>query len=232
VTFLDGGTTLTTVALTNGTATYSTAALLSGNHTLSVSYSGDTNYSGSAVASSGAAVVTVAPLDFSFTGSNAMSQTVIPGAAASFTYAVTPTYGTYPATVSFTVTGLPPGATYTLTPSTLAANAGAQTVTLNVQTADIAAKNTSPLGGGMTPLILALLMLPMAGARRLRNSRQKLTRYIALLLLVAGLAGAAGLTGCGGGNGFLGQSPKNYTVTVTATAGTVQHTFTSTLNLQ
>jgi sugar lactone lactonase YvrE len=207
------------------------STLATGGYTLSVSYGGDTNYSGSVITSSGVAVITVVALDFSFTGSSAMSKTVVPGKAASFTYALIPTDGSYPATVSFTVTGLPPGATYTLTPSTLAVNAGAQTVTLNIQTADIAAKNTSPLGGSMT-LLLALLMLSMAGARRLRNSGQKLTRYIALLLLVAGLAGAAGLTGCGGGNGFLGTSPKNYAITVTATAGTVQRTITSTLNLQ
>jgi hypothetical protein len=41
-----------------------------------------------------------------------------------------------------------------------------------------------------------------------------------------------GLSGCGAGNGFLGQPPANYTITVTATSGTTQHVSTITLNLQ
>jgi hypothetical protein len=56
-----------------------------------------------------------------------------------------------------------------------------------------------------------------------------------LFALIAG-AVALGLTGCGDG-GFYPQSPKTYTITVTATAAnavntTVQHTTTVTLVTQ
>jgi len=47
VTFKDGGTTLSTVILAGGQASYSTAALNSGSHTISAVYSGDSTFSSS-----------------------------------------------------------------------------------------------------------------------------------------------------------------------------------------
>lgn len=61
-------------------------------------------------------------------------------------------------------------------------------------------------------------------ARRLRNMG------MALLLLAGGLATFA-VSGCGG-SGFFAQSAENYTITVTATAGNLEHTATFTLNVQ
>jgi hypothetical protein len=48
------------------------------------------------------------------------------------------------------------------------------------------------------------------------------------------LAATAGLSGCGGynGNGFFGQSPQNYTITITATSGSIQHSVSVMLNVQ
>lgn len=42
----------------------------------------------------------------------------------------------------------------------------------------------------------------------------------------------ASLSGCGSANGFNGQAVKNYTVTVTAVSGEVQHSIDVNLNLQ
>ena len=39
-----------------------------------------------------------------------------------------------------------------------------------------------------------------------------------------------GLTGCGTGNGFFGQVPKTYNITITATSGTIQHSVNVTLS--
>ncbi|NPV08433.1 MAG: Ig-like domain repeat protein [Anaerolineae bacterium] len=44
ITFKDGGTTLDTVSLVGGVATYSTSALAVGNHSITAEYSGDGNY--------------------------------------------------------------------------------------------------------------------------------------------------------------------------------------------
>jgi hypothetical protein len=48
VTFKDGGTTLATVSLSGGIATFSTSTLAVGNHAITVSYSGDSNFNSSA----------------------------------------------------------------------------------------------------------------------------------------------------------------------------------------
>ena len=48
-----------------------------------------------------------------------------PGVATSFTFALSPMSKAYPAAVSFNVGGLPAGATYTMTPSTIPSTGGA-----------------------------------------------------------------------------------------------------------
>lgn len=53
-----------------------------------------------------------------------------------------------------------------------------------------------------------------------------------LLLIIAGLAGVVSLTGCGVTNGFLGQAPKDYAITITASSGAVQHSLAVNLNVQ
>jgi trimeric autotransporter adhesin len=42
----------------------------------------------------------------------------------------------------------------------------------------------------------------------------------------------AGLSGCGTNNGFFGQPSQTYTITVTATSGTLSHATTVTLTIE
>jgi len=231
VTILDNGTALQAITLASGTTSY-TATLAPGvTHTLTASYAGDTNFLSSVSAGTGTAV-TVAPQDFTFSGAgNPSSQTVIPGNAVSFTFNVAPANGnsSYPGTLSLTASGCPPDATCTFSQSSFAANAGAQTVKLTVQTAPITARSRE----GHTPWSLALFLLPLAGARRLRSSSQRLRRLLLLAtLIVGGGAALSCLTGCGSNNGFLAQQSQNYTITVTAVSGAMQHASTVTLNVQ
>jgi CSLREA domain-containing protein len=227
VQFYDGSTLLGTSVLSDGSSSYSTGALSPGvTHTLTAVYMGDSNFTGSSGQSP--ATVAVPVLDFSLTTLGPATATVAPGGTISFLFTISPIYGSYPTAVTFTVTGLPPGATYTTSPAMLAPNAGPQAFTVSIQTASTtAASDRTLLNGGGKAFALALLLLPFAGVRRLRRSG----RLAVLLLAIAGFAGTAGLIGCGASNSFSGQT-KSYTVTVTATAGTVQHTSTVTLNLQ
>jgi hypothetical protein len=52
-----------------------------------------------------------------------------------------------------------------------------------------------------------------------------------LLLLASGIGATVGLSGCAG-NGYFGQPPQNYTVTVTGTSGTLSHSATVTLTVE
>jgi hypothetical protein len=223
VSFYDGTTLLGTSSLSAGTAGFATSSLAAGiAHTILATYSGDGNYIDSSTTSG--INIKIGSLDFTFTATRPTYATVIPGDSVNFTYQISPLYGGYPAPVSFTVTGLPPGATYTLSKNSIPAASGVQTLELTVKTAPLAARGSKT----STPWSLALLLLPLVGSRRLRRSIHGVRR-VALLgcVLLAGSAALLGLSGCGTSNGFFGQPPVNYTVTVTATSGTIQHVSTS-----
>lgn len=170
-------------------------------------------------------------LDFTLTLTSAQSQTVISGQAAPYTVRVAPTNSTYPGVVTFTATGLPPGAAVAFAPTTVAANAGPASVSLSVQTASIVAMNK--LERNATSIALGLLLLPLAGARRMRRSGRAAGRYLFMMLvLLAGAVVTTGLTGCGSHNGFFGHAPQTYNITITATSGNIQHSVNATLTVQ
>jgi len=164
VSFFDGGTALGTVPLMGSGAAY-TVTLAPGAHSLRAIYTGDVNYFLSASSPTGTAV-TVAPFDFTITGPQ--GATVVAGDAVSMGYKLTPTFGSYLGTVTFAASGLPAGATYTMSPANLAANAGEQTVTMTIKTIPLPG-HTRESGGGAGWSVL--LLLPLAGARRMRLRR-------------------------------------------------------------
>ena len=133
---------------------------------------------------------------------------------------VNPLYGSYAGPVDFTISGLPAGATATFNPATIAANGGQQTITVTIQTAaTTAAEHAPPLGRRLAPLALALLLLPLFGASRIRREGRHLTRWLCFALLLGGTAATAALMGCASNNGFFAQAQKSYDVTITASAG-------------
>jgi hypothetical protein len=206
-------------------------------------YSGDANFLG---ATSAAVSEQVNDFDLSIstsgsTGGSGSSggtttQTIIPGGTANYGFTLTPTgMSTFPSTVTLSVTGLPAGATYTITPTTIAAGSSATAVTLTLtvslpmQTA--AAQHNKPLGKGFVPVALGMLLLPFSYS--VRKAAGKLSRMAAmLLLLVASVAGVAGLSGCGSSTGFFAQAPHTYNVEVVATSGTLTHSTTVTLTVR
>jgi hypothetical protein len=213
-----------TVTLTGGT-------LPMGTNTITVGYGGDAHYASSASLPVPVTVTAALALDFTLTLTSAQSQTVISGQASPDSVRVAPTSSAYPGVVTFTATGLPPGATVTFSPATVAANGGPAPVNLSIQTASIVAMNK--LERNATSIALGLLLLPFAGARRIRRSGRAAGRYLFLMLvLLTGAVAMAGLTGCGSGNGFFGHAPQTYDITITATSGTIQHSVNTTLIVQ
>ena len=236
VSFYDNGTLLNAapIALTTGTAAYATATLAPGaSHAITATYSGDKNFTGSSSTANSSSTIVVAPLDFTMTLAGPAGQTVVPGSKIIYQVTVTPMYGSYAGTVNFAVSGLPPGATVTFSPSSIAVNGGPQTITVTIQTAPASAAAQAPpprsSGRYAAPFALALLLLFGVGGLRKRG-RHLLRHLICVALLLAGGAAATLMSGCGGG--FFTQSPENYTVTITATCGTLQHSTSVTLNVQ
>ena len=215
-----------------------TSSLVTGSHSITATYGGDTNDSTSVTGGSLSETV----LDFTITSSGNTTQVVMPGAAATYTDDITLTSGvTLPVAATVTLTGLPSGATATLTGTgwtqlssdswQLPANTPVGTVTLSITAPGTTASNRSDsgFGRGIAPIALGLLLLPFAG--RLRRAGKRLGhRGVLLLFLAAGLLTTLGISGCGGS--FFAQSQQSYNVTVSVAAGSLTHTSNVTLTVQ
>ena len=235
VSFLNGSTVLATVTIVAGQpAVYSETGLSSGAYSVTASYSGDGSFLPSA--STGAPIsITVSDLDLALGSDN--NKSVVPGGAVTYNFPLSPVVtSTFIYSVALTATGLPPGATYTFSPPTIPAGSGTLPVAFTVQTAKTTAMLHRAPEFSRSPWFALLfgLLLPLAGAKRFRDRLRTLPRLL-LLLLFGGLSLGlvAGLGGCGSG-GFLGSPPgqTSYTITISATSGTLVRTSTVQLNLE
>lgn len=219
VTFLDNGVALGTGTLNaSGGATLTTNALPLGTQSLTASTAAAGNFGGST--STAIAEVIAPDPDFTITTSGPSIQSVIPGSSATFTFNVASTGGAFTSPVTFTASGLPPGATVSFQPASLTPGTAGGSFNMTISTPAIHALLHRGLSGA-TPAALALLLLPLFGLRRRRVART-FRSLTAGLLLMAGLgSSAAFLSGCGSGFGYFGQNPQTYSITVTATGTNV-----------
>jgi hypothetical protein len=221
VVFSDGSSQIGTGTITAGVASYTTSALTVGIHSITAVYSGDAHY---ATATSGTLSETIQDFKLAFTGSGAV--TAAPGAQATYPLVITPVGGpTMPAAISLTVTGLPLGATAVFSPTSVVAGSGTSNVTLQVSLPTQAAAQPipRPFGGSPLPVALALLLLPFA--TKLRKAASRFNKMLTLALIGAALA--VGMTGCGAT--FKSQS---YSLTITATSGSLSHSTAVKLTVQ
>jgi len=154
-------------------------------------------------------------------------QTILPGGSAQFSISVTAQNGATIPAVTLSATGLPPGATASFSQSAITPGSTSATTTLTIHTQQTLAgnKRSTPAWPNSALPALALLALFFVPRKQRR-------RWTALgLLLFASLAGVATLTGCGGGFSLIPPA-KTYTVTVTASIGSVQQTTTVQLTVQ
>ncbi len=246
VRFFSGKHELGEATLANGTASFQLVRLPKGaNSAVEAVYQGDVDFLPS---SADPLPVHVPGSSFSVSnGSGAMDVQVKAGEKAVLTFQVAPGDGDlYPGAVAFSAAGLPAGATASFSPATLAPDGGAQTVTVTIQTAaptaSAATAENHPHRGmlrGLGEASLALLLLPLAGTRRLRAGAGRLT--VVTLLVAGGLFGSGALTGCGfaPGSGLSSSTAKaapehsaSYTVVITATSAGITESTTATLTVQ
>jgi hypothetical protein len=255
-TFQDGGVALTActgVAVTTATGVASCAVTYTttGTHSITAFYNGDANFLAAGPSNTVSEAATDINLGTPVSGTGTTSQTILPGGTATYSFPIAPSSGTsFPLPVTFTVTGLPTGATATLAPSAWAlTSSNPWTWTLPANTAltgntllSIQVPQTiaalQPVGGAggnlatrLAPFSLALILLPFAG--RLRRTGKRLGRLLMVLLLLGGgMAAMTGLSGCGSNTGFFAQAQRSYPMTVTVSSGSLSHTSTITLTVE
>ena len=231
VTFLDGSATLGSNTLgSSDVATFTTSSLAIGSHSLTASYAGDAN---NAPSSSQIVTLTVTGSpDFSITLSPA-SATIARGSSASSTVSITPVNGFSGAT-TFSCSGLPSFASCTFNPASVTPNGAAATSTVtiatNVQTAGIRYGNrpsgkSGVVGSGSS---LAILLLPLVSF----NRRRKTSWFRAFGSIFVGMLLLQGAMGCGGSSNSSTTPQGQYSITITATFGTLSHSATLALTVQ
>ncbi|HKO10397.1 MAG TPA: Ig-like domain repeat protein [Acidobacteriaceae bacterium] len=240
-----GGYTAPAATLTSGSASFQVPAgsLALGTDTLTVSYSGDANYS--AITGTASVSVTVAPATpaFSLAGT---ALSVARGATSgnTSTITLTPSGGFTGAvnlactvTTSITNPNDPPTCTVT-SPVTISGTAQA-TSTLTVKTT---AATTATLHNPLEKFLLSggatLAMVFFFGIPARRKAWRGVLTVIAILLIGSAIGcggggnGSAGNQGGGSGSGNPGTTPGTYTVTVTGTdAATGKITATTTVTV-
>jgi sugar lactone lactonase YvrE len=210
VTLMDGTAVLGVLQLSVGSGAYSTNALGLGMHSLSAVYSGDANYLG--CISTPAAVTIGAAPDFTLAATGATSQSVPAGSTATFQFAVAMLGPAMSSPITLAVQGAPVGAIASLTPALLPPGGLVTSFTLTIETpfAELERRSRPGSVGGAT--MLALLLMPFAGAMSKRHR-------VRGLVLVAG-CGLLFATGCGDRVSTASETAnaRSYTITVMGTA--------------
>jgi len=121
--------------LNGGVATLITDKLLTGQHTLSATYHGDSNFLASSSSSPTDTTPHVVSVSDFTLSSDSAGQIVQTGDSSVFKMTATPINGTYDEVITFSASGLPKGATATFDPASLTPGGKPATVTLTIKTA-------------------------------------------------------------------------------------------------
>jgi hypothetical protein len=241
VIFQDGTTQLGAIALSGGTAAYSTTTLTAGNHSITAAYSGDANYASATSGVVTQAVTAPAPAaDFSATASPS-SLTIQRGQSATTTITLSGENG-YAGTVNLACGTLPAGVTCSFVPASLSvtASASAPTSVLTIDTTAATAAlraPTYPARGSSLPMLAVLsLGLPGLLLAGMSKRQRRLLRTLGMLTVMATLIG---LSACGGSMSKASSSTTvaptgTYTVPVVtlSVAGSTTHTVNLSITLQ
>ncbi len=175
--------------------------------------------------------------DFALTSATPTS-TVTAGADATYSLNVAPIGGTFASPVQLSCSGIPAGASCSFSKTTVTPGSTASVVTLTVKTATSSAQvmGVSVVGRPFFAMFIQLQGLGIFGFMFAVSKRRnrKLTKLLILAVICSGLLL---MVGCAGGTGIAPQTPPSthpttYTVMVSGTSGSLQHSLPLTLTVQ
>jgi Glycoside hydrolase family 44/Bacterial Ig-like domain (group 3) len=237
VSFLDSQSSLGTATLSVGSAQFTAANLSGGTHSITATYSGDSNFQPS---TSAVATITVtaaaAPPDYALSVSSP-SLTVKSGTIGTMTLTVTPTNG-FKQSVSFACSGLPTGASCGFSPQSVTPVAAPATATLSIQApaaamASPAASTTSSSANSFSAFcdariptarfaaiyLVAFALIALFFQTTSKQQAPASQKVLRTLMLATALAIPVFVNGCATSSSSAPPvHSTNYTVTVTATA--------------
>ena len=184
-----------------------------------VSLADDASASPQTVSLSGTGTAPPTPT-FTITSSTP-AQSILAGGAAKYSFTVAAQNGAITSPVTFSVTGLPAGATATFAPASITVGSGSATSQLTIQTVAPVAPTAASLRSNLSVPLLASTF-PLFGLIFASGKRRR--RWLTLcLVMIASLTGIATITGCGGGFASTKiNTGQNYNITITATDGNQQ----------
>lgn len=227
VSFFDNGNPLGSASLSSGVAALTVSFSAVGVHSITATYSGDPSF---LPASSQAVGITAEDFTLTLTANSNPTTTVVPGTPIAWSLQLTPVGGTaFPAPITLSVTGIPAGATYSFSPTSVPANNGATNVQFTLTAAkNVAALHTpaNPFGRRTMPIAFALLLAPLGFIRR--------RRLPGMVLLVLLAAAVGPLTGClsDAASGYSSETPRTFTINVVATSGQLSRSLPITFTVQ
>jgi len=160
---------------------------------------------------------------------NSAPETVTAGQTASYNLDVRPlgNGSTFRASVTLACSGLPALSTCSFTPGSVGSGSGDTNVVVNVRTT-AAIPASAQARGGSLKYALAVSLVLLGFGRMRRAPRGKLFGVLFVVLMVGtiepGCGGGSSGGGGGGGAGQPGTPTGNYTITATATSGSLTHT--------
>jgi hypothetical protein len=227
------------VTVTNGQAQLTSTSIPAGTQLIFALYSGDPNYATSNAST--AEVVTAAP-DFNITFAPATVNVSSPGASAATTVTITGSNG-YNGAINFSSascsSGLPSESSCSFSPATVTSSGATMlTVTTTAPSSLVPLSRHIDFGGWRTTAgairVLLLCAALLALVIHARRRRWNLASAMLMLTLLIGIAACGGGSGGGGPTGPTNPGTPvvtNQAITVTATSGSITHTFTFTLNV-